>query len=137
MSRKETHYSTFRKMAPKEEKSSYTMLEVQHLQHRKKILDENSIVCIYISATWCTPCKVIGPQVANLAQRYNNSTECIIVKEDSDLQLTRDCQIGGIPAFIFYRNRLLLKNKDNSPIMVVGGDLQQVQDILDKLTGRR
>lgn len=137
MSRNQTkQYSTFRQLAPTEEKkSSYMCMEVQDHQHRKKIIDENSVVCVYLRGDWCEPCKSVAPVFYNLAERYNNPGRCALVKESVDLGLTKDCQVTGIPAFIFYKNRLLVRNNNKQPVMVVGGDIKQVEKILDQLLG--
>lgn len=129
----EKQYASYKSLASKEDNGpKYTCMEMQDLQHRKKILSENTLVCIDLFADWCEPCKVIGPQFAKLAQQYNISGKCLLAKENVDLELTRDYQITGIPAFIFYHNGRLVREKDGNPVQVVGGDIGKVQQILDK-----
>lgn len=128
-------YASYGSLAPKEEKKTYNCMEFQSLNHRKKMLTENAIVCVDLYANWCQPCKVVAPKFAELAQRYNNPGKCLLAKEDVDLELTRDYQITGIPAFIFYRHGQLLRNQNGSPVSVIGGDIQKVGTILDKLLG--
>ena len=133
---REKQYASYKSLAPKEEKKNqYPCTEVQNLEHRKKILTENSIVCLDLWADWCNPCKVVGPQFAELAKQYNNPGRCLLAKENIDLELTRDYQITGIPAFIFYRQGQLLRDQDGTPVSVVGGDINKVRAILDKLLG--
>lgn len=134
MSSREKQYASYKNLAPKQErKDSYQCMTVQDLHHRKKLLSQNSITCLYLHANWCEPCKTIAPQYAELAKQYNNTGRCLLAKEDVDLELTRDYQITGIPAFIFYRQGQLLKDETNTPISVIGGNLNQVRGILDKL----
>jgi thiol-disulfide isomerase/thioredoxin len=129
----EKQYASYKSLAPKEDNGpKYTCMEMQDLQHRKKMLSENTLICIDLFADWCEPCKVIGPQFANLAQQYNIPGKCLLAKENVDLELTRDYQITGIPAFIFYHNGRLVREKDGNPVQVVGGDIGKVQQILDK-----
>tara|TARA_B110000908_G_C10088925_1_gene373066 strand:+ start:169 stop:585 length:417 start_codon:yes stop_codon:yes gene_type:complete len=131
---REKQYASYKSLAPKDErKEQYPCTEVQNLEHRKKILTENSIVCLDLWADWCAPCKVVGPQFAELAKQYNSTGRCLLAKENVDLELTRDYQITGIPAFIFYRNGQLLRDQDGTPVTVIGGDINQVRRILDKL----
>ena len=130
----EKQYASYSSLAPKEDnRQKYTCMEMQDLNHRKKMLTENAIVCIDLYADWCAPCKIVSPKFAELAQQYNNPGRCLLAKENVDLELTRDFQITGIPAFIFYRHGELLRNQDGTPVAVIGGDLPQVQQILDKL----
>ena len=127
-------YASYGSLAPKQEdKPVYSVLEIQDLQHRKKTLSGNSIVCVDLFADWCAPCKVVAPKFAELAQQYNNPGRCLLAKENFDLKLTRDYQITGIPAFIFYRGGHLLRTTDGKPVSVVGDNIDQVKTILDKL----
>lgn len=130
----DTIYKTFSTLAPEKPKTvEYNCMSVQDLNHRKKIITENMVVCIDLYGTWCGPCKEVKPKFAALAQQYNNPGKCLLVMEDVDLDLTRDCQIGGVPAFIFYRGGHLVRSQDGKPVMVTGGDIRKVQSILNNL----
>jgi thioredoxin 1 len=134
---REKQYASYKSLAPKDEKKDkYTCMEMQNLEHRRKMLNENSIVCIDLYANWCEPCKICSPHFVELAKQYNNPGRCLLAKEDVDLELTRDFQITGIPAFIFYRQGQLVRNQDGTPVAVVGGDIEKVRQILDKLLGQ-
>jgi putative thioredoxin len=133
---REKQYASYRSLAPKKDKTpKYTCMEIQDLQHRKKMLSEHALVCIDLFADWCEPCKSVGPQFSKLAQQYNRPGVCLLAKENVDLELTRDFQITGIPAFIFYhKGRLVTEDgkQGGVPVAVIGGDLGKVQQILDK-----
>ena len=135
MSRSQKQYASFRSLAPKDNTPKYTCVEIEDLKTRKKILSENMIVCIDLWAPWCEPCKIVSPQFAELAQQYNQPGRCMLVKENVDLELTRNFQITAIPAFIFYVKGNLLSN-DKSPICVLGGSIDEVKKILDDLLQR-
>ena len=131
---REKHYASYKSLDPKkDQKDQYPCMVIQDLHNRKRLLTENYIVCIDLFASWCEPCKVVGPEFAELARQYNNPGRCLLAKEDVDLELTRDYQISAIPAFIFYRNGQLLKKQDGSTVAVIGGDINEVREILDKL----
>ncbi|AYV78556.1 MAG: putative thioredoxin [Edafosvirus sp.] len=68
--------------------------------------DENELVIVNLSATWCGPCKQIAPHVDALAQKYMNKNVKIIkidVDEAPDIAGLYQDDISGIPAFIFYK----------------------------------
>ena len=127
-------YATYASLGPKTAPKEYSCMEVQNLEHRHKLLKENTIVCVDLYANWCEPCKGCAPQFAALAEQYNNPGRCMLIKEDVDLELTRDFQISGIPAFIFYINGRLYK-ENGVPVSVTGGDVNQVRRILEKIMG--
>lgn len=129
-------YKTFSTLKPEEKNNIPPCIECQDLDHRKKMLDDHEIICIDLYATWCQPCKEIAPKFAELAQLYNTPGRCLLFKENVDHGLTRDYNITGIPAFIFYRRGQLVRKQDGSPLDVIGGDINKVRNILDKLLGR-
>jgi thiol-disulfide isomerase/thioredoxin len=132
---REKQYASYKSLAPEGKKSDiYQCMTTQDLQHRKKLIVENAIVCVYLFANWCEPCKNIAPEFNELAKQYNNPGRCLLTKEDLDLDLTRDCQVTGIPCFIFYINGILLKKPDGiDPFTIVGGNMIEVRRILDNL----
>lgn len=134
---REKKYASYNSLAPKKEQPVTPCMEVQNQQHRAQLLKESTIVCIDLWAQWCHPCTMISPDYARLAQEYNLSGKCMLIKENIDLKLTRDCEITGIPAFIFYRFGQLVKDKKDKPVMVTGGNLKQVRHILDELLSGR
>lgn len=128
-------YKSFRHLAPKEEKSpnNSQCVEIQDENHRQGIIANNKIVCIDLFADWCQPCKVVSPQFAKLAEKYNNNGLCALVKENVDKKLTKDYRITGIPAFIFYRHGQLLMKDSETPVAVIGGELDNIESILNQL----
>jgi thioredoxin 1 len=125
-------YASYKSLEPKKEISNYKCMETQDLHHRKKLLNDHSLVCVKLHADWCEPCKIIAPHFNKLGEQYNIPGKCLLTTENVDLELTRDYQITGIPAFIFYHKGKLVKKDDGQPVSVVGGDIKQVQEILDK-----
>jgi len=114
-------------------KPEYNCIEIQNLEDRKKILKDNRIVCIDLFANWCEPCKIVAPSFSKLAEHYNNPGRCLLVKENIELNLPRDFQVAGIPAFIFYKDGKLVTDQTGNPVSVIGIDLEKVKYILDKL----
>lgn len=105
------------------------MLELRNSQERKKVLLDNTLVCIDIGATWCGPCQSIAPKFAKMVKRYNDPGKVLLVKEDLDLKLTKDYQVTSIPTFLFYQNGKLLKNE-----VIIGSNLKMVESTLNRLT---
>lgn len=127
-------YSTYGQLTAKEtDNTTPPCMEIQNIEHRQKLLKQNHIVCIDVFGHWCRPCKMIEPKFAELAQKYNNPGTCMLVKEDVDLELTRDQNIAGVPAFLFYRMGHPMKNPDGTTLQVVGGDINKVEEILRNL----
>lgn len=61
-------------------------------------------VMVDFFATWCGPCKMMGPLVEQLAEKY--SGKCRIAKCDIDenRELVTKFKIMSVPTFIFFKN---------------------------------
>lgn len=126
-------YASYHSLGEKKNDDTPPCMEIQDLQHRKKLLSENTIVCIDLWGSWCAPCKAVSPQFAKLAQQYNKSGICLLAKENVELELTRDQNIQGIPAFLFYKGGHPVRMSDGKNLVVMGGDMKQIEFHLQSL----
>ena len=60
------------------------------------------LVCVDFTATWCGPCKKIGPKFVEMAGIYE---DCQFVKVDVDEneETTTACNVTNMPTFQFYK----------------------------------
>ena len=62
------------------------------------------LVCVDFTATWCGPCKFIGPIFEELAEKHKENVVCVKVDVDENAETAQDCGIAAMPTFQFYRN---------------------------------
>jgi thiol-disulfide isomerase/thioredoxin len=118
---------------PNQANNQPNQLEQSRLM-REMYINGNSIVCVYLSAKWCEPCKITSPLFDNLAQIYNKPSVCMLIKEDvSNGCNNRDYNVNAIPAFIFYKNGKILIHPNGKPFDVVGGNIKEVEKVLTEL----
>jgi len=55
-------------------------------------------------ATWCGPCKILGPVVEKLAEEYDGKALVGKVDTDSEISLAQRFGISAIPTLIFFKN---------------------------------
>ena len=60
-------------------------------------------------ATWCGPCKILGPVVEKLAEEYDGKALVGKVDTDSEMSLAQRFGISAIPTLIFFKNGAELK----------------------------
>jgi thioredoxin 1 len=139
MSRQKTkQYAKYNTLAPTESLNNTSNnieseLHITSLHHKKSLLEQHQVVCIYLWGNFCEPCKAIAPKHAELAKQYYNPGKCILMKENVESEFTRDYQITGVPAFIFYKNGQIVRHEDGKILDVIGGDFNKVTSILNKL----
>ena len=97
----------------------YKPIEIQSLQHKKKILTDYGLVVVCVWASWCGPCTLFKPKFEEFAKTH--FSKAYFAREDIDLKLTQG--ISGIPSLLIYRNAKLIK-------VVKGPNLNEVLEVL-------
>jgi len=64
---------------------------------------KTKLVVIDFTATWCGPCKMIGPYFEKLAVEYPD-IEFVKVDVDDANDVAAFCNISAMPTFHFYKN---------------------------------
>lgn len=70
----------------------------------KGIIQLYDIVIIYITASWCTPCKKTYPIINNYSKQYDNH-KLLILDYDNDKDAVRFLRIRQVPVLIGYKNQ--------------------------------
>ena len=75
------------------------------------VLDFKGVVMVDFWATWCGPCRVIGPIVDSLAQKYAGNAALKIGKVDVDENngIASKYQILSIPTVVIFKNGQVLE----------------------------
>ena len=78
-------------------------------------------------ATWCGPCKKIGPYVEELAQQYEGQAIIGKVDVDDNDQLAIRFGIRNIPTILFFRNgEIVDKQVGAAPKAALEAKLQSI-----------
>jgi thioredoxin 1 len=65
-------------------------------------------VLVQFWATWCGPCRMVSPVVAEIAEENAEQLEVVKVDIDACPQTARDQQIMGVPTMNVYRGGRLV-----------------------------
>ncbi|XP_045508051.1 thioredoxin-2 [Colias croceus] len=64
----------------------------------------DKLVVIDFMATWCGPCKVIGPKLDELANEMADSIVVLKVDVDECEDIATEYNINSMPTFVFVKN---------------------------------
>ncbi len=70
----------------------------------KEVLKSPNVVMVDFWASWCSPCKMVAPTVAELAKEYEGKAKFVKVNTDENQDLATRYKIRGIPTLMFFKN---------------------------------
>ncbi len=74
----------------------------------KEVLKAPNVVMVDFWASWCSPCKMVAPTVAELAKEYEGKAKFVKVNTDENQDLATRYKIRGIPTLMFFKNGKLV-----------------------------
>ncbi|MGI6512223.1 MAG: thioredoxin [Catenisphaera adipataccumulans] len=73
-----------------------------------EVLGSKQPVLIDFYADWCPPCKMMGPIVRKLADKYDGKVKIGKVNSDQQPELARQFGVMSIPNFVFIKDGKLV-----------------------------
>ena len=70
----------------------------------KEVLESEVPVLVDFYADWCGPCKMMGPVVEKLAEKYEGKAKIGKVNVDEQQSLAAKFGIMSIPSFVFVKD---------------------------------
>jgi thioredoxin 1 len=64
----------------------------------------SDIVLVDIWASWCGPCKLLGPKIDQLSIDYEGRIKVGKLEADGNSEITSELGIRSIPTIILYKN---------------------------------
>ena len=77
----------------------------------EEVLKSELPVLVDFFATWCGPCKMIAPVIAELAERYEGKVKVGKVNVDDENELAMRYQIMSIPTLVLFKEGKVVSTK--------------------------
>ena len=84
------------------------MEQVVNDAHFAGIISSNSVVLIDFWATWCGPCRALGPTIAEIAKEYEGRAVVGKCNVDENSEVAGQFRIMSIPALLFFKDGKLV-----------------------------
>ena len=79
------------------------MLQIKLDTFKSEVLDSTVPVLIDFSATWCGPCKMMGPVLEELSTEYNGKAKVLKIDFDEAMPLAEQYGIMSVPTMMFFK----------------------------------
>lgn len=73
------------------------------------LLATESLVVVDCTATWCGPCKLVGPLIDRLADEYGDQAKVFKLDIDANKPITKRFGLRSIPAVLFFKKGELVE----------------------------
>jgi thioredoxin 1 len=70
----------------------------------KELIDNKQTFVVDVWGTWCSPCKMVGPIIDKLSEKYKDKLIIGKIDVDENPETTSKFNIRGIPAVLFFKN---------------------------------
>lgn len=73
-------------------------------ENYERFTTENNLVLVDIWATWCGPCRMIGPIVDQLSVDYQGQLSVGKLDTDANREIVQELGVRNIPTLLLYKN---------------------------------
>ncbi len=83
-----------------------TTLKAAYVQQDQfeKLINQEKLVVVDYTATWCGPCRLVAPIIDQLAEDYQGKAEVVKVDLDQNKGNAKQYKIRSIPTVLIFKN---------------------------------
>jgi thioredoxin 1 len=96
---------------------------------QSEVLQSSEPVLVDFWATWCAPCRALGPKLDELSQGFSGKVKFVKLDVDDNPKIPAQFGIRGVPTMIVFKNGKMVDQ-------LVGNQPKEViENLLNKVMG--
>lgn len=80
------------------------MRQVRSNEFKAEVLESKVPVLVDFAATWCGPCRMMGPVLEQLSAEYEGKVKIVKVDIDESMDLAQEYRIMSVPNMVIFKN---------------------------------
>ena len=80
------------------------VLELNDSTFEAEVVDSSTPVLVDFWATWCGPCRKLGPVVDEIAEAYDGKVKFVKINVEESLETAKKYSISGLPSLLVFKN---------------------------------
>ncbi|MEG0379319.1 MAG: thioredoxin [Eubacterium sp.] len=73
-------------------------------EFQSEVLDQKGVVLVDFFATWCGPCKALGPIVDSLATEMGDKVKIVKIDIDQNADITAQYRVMSVPTMKIFKD---------------------------------
>lgn len=75
----------------------------------EQLIQDNNLVVVDYTATWCGPCRLLSPSIDRLAEEYEGKATVVKIDIDQNPNNAKEYEIRSIPTVLLFKNGELVE----------------------------
>ncbi|XP_015062982.1 thioredoxin X, chloroplastic [Solanum pennellii] len=80
------------------------LTEIKEDEFSDVVLKSDRPVLVEFVATWCGPCRLIGPAMESVAEEYKEKITVVKIDHDASPKLIEEYKVYGLPTLILFKD---------------------------------
>ena len=79
-------------------------VDINENTFEEEVLQSTIPVVVDFWATWCGPCRKLGPVLDDIAGEFGDKVKFVKVNTDENLKIAKDYAISGLPSLLVFKD---------------------------------